>query len=638
MPRQRRIRIHHTSEDGHACVLEEVTGRPHPQLRVWIAAEGCYRRQTIPVPLRDGSGRRDPARIAAALAAADIALPSLLTRNTMTSPAPDTVVAAFEFATNEKTGKQYGKNSDQRAEWVRAAAEARAVIDPSLPLAALSAAEMTGIARSALARVALERVAHAVDIKTWTVAITDACAELGMTDRCDMGVITLAFQRTKAAVLAKHGPRTAPRREITKSWAVRTLHLVRAMLRYAAESRKTQKQFQEGKDVTLPSNLATDLEIATDKLGIRIEEQPFRPTHKPESARDLFHHLADPRYDMVDALSCIVGTAGAVRTPRSWIRLTGDTGVDVRRNSGSIAVPRLTWYPLPPASAAVVRLLLANEYADIEAAAQAARQDYRPVADVVWRDSVLRRVDGPAAIDSHRDVGLLDPRARQLFDLGAEGRAGQVVRCMRSHLKIDARSGEVLLNVPGTAKKKGRVWFLAPAQRLRLALSMEIGHLAELERRYRLPDGNPHRIDDYPLFVGGELRDGRAMPETRDGTARALISVNDKTLNDWHVELEEILGITHVDGRAQYGWRRAFVNIYDGWTGSDRVKNLITGHTKLGPMTHGSTRDEVYLDPADVPLLREGQRLMEHARTAYVTTGEAPSELERHFPARHGTK
>lgn len=171
-------------------------------------------------------------------------------------------------------------------------------------------------------------------------------------------------------MLAKSA-RTAPRREITKSWAVRTLHLVRAMLRYAAESRKTQQQFQEGKDVTLPSNLATDLEIATDKLGISIEEQPFRPTHKPESARDLFHHLADPRYDMVDALSCIVGTAGAVRTPRSWMRLTGDSGVDVRRNSGSIAVPRLTWYLLPPASAAVVRSLLANEYADIEAGARA---------------------------------------------------------------------------------------------------------------------------------------------------------------------------------------------------------------------------------------------------------------------------
>jgi len=138
--------------------------------------------------------------------------------------------------------------------------------------------------------------------------------------------------------------------------------------------------------------------------------------------------------------------------------------------------------------------------------------------------------------------------------------------------------------------------------------------------------------------VGGELRDGRAMPETREGKARALISVNDKTLNDWHAELEKILGITHVDGRAQYGWRRAFVNMYDGWTGSDRVKNLITGHTKLGPMTHGSTRDEVYLDPADVPLLREGQRLVEHARTEYVRTGEAPSELERHFPARSGSR
>ena len=55
---------------------------------------------------------------------------------------------------------------------------------------------------------------------------------------------------------------------------------------------------------------------------------------------------------------------------------------------------------------------------------------------------------------------------------------------------------------------------------------------------------------------------------------------------------------------------------------------------KLGAMTHGSTRDEVYLDSIDVPLLREGQRLMQHARTEYVRTGGAPSELARQFPAR----
>ena len=54
------------------------------------------------------------------------------------------------------------------------------------------------------------------------------------------------------------------------------------------------------------------------------------------------------------------------------------------------------------------------------------------------------------------------------------------------------------------------------------------------------------------------------------------------------------------------------------------VKTLLTGHTKLAPFTHGDTRETVCADPADVPRLREAQRLRGHLRDVFTRTGACP--------------
>jgi hypothetical protein len=68
----------------------------------------------------------------------------------------------------------------------------------------------------------------------------------------------------------------------------------------------------------------------------------------------------------------------------------------------------------------------------------------------------------------------------------------------------------------------------------------------------------------------------------------------------------------------------AFINVFDTWSTSARVKDLLTGHTDMREPTYGSTRVTVYLDPRDLVHLREGQRLLEHVRTEFVRTGAPP--------------
>ena len=106
----------------------------------------------------------------------------------------------------------------------------------------------------------------------------------------------------------------------------------------------------------------------------------------------------------------------------------------------------------------------------------------------------------------------------------------------------------------------------------------------------------------------------------------------EQTLRDWHDDVNAVFGIAHVRARGNNGWRRAFANLYDQWHAEPRVKDFSAGHTMRNKATHGSTRTDVYLDPRDTRLLREGQRLIEHARTVNAFTGEAPAEAERIFP------
>jgi len=118
------------------------------------------------------------------------------------------------------------------------------------------------------------------------------------------------------------------------------------------------------------------------------------------------------------------------------------------------------------------------------------------------------------------------------------------------------------------------------------------------------------------------LQSGSGAPSS---TAGAGGYIDDRTLNDWARDVERRLGLPRVDREAMYGWRRAFINLFDTWSTSPRVKDLLTGHTDMREPTYGSTRVIVYLDPRDLVYLREGQRLLEHVRTEYVRTGRPPA-------------
>ena len=259
----------------------------------------------------------------------------------------------------------------------------------------------------------------------------------------------------------------------------------------------------------------------------------------------------------------------------------------------------------------------------------------------------VQRSSGPATIKNRVHVQLVDPRAQQQLDFGAEGRGGQVARCWRSDLKIDGTTGAMVLDIRGAGKKLGRLLMLAPVQQALLAFNLEIGYLSEAEAAYRLSKDDPKSLADYPLFVGGKLvnvrtdstrrrkRASRTANRTANTTTKTTPrwkTLAEKTLRDWHDDVETVLGIAHVRARGNNGWQRAFANLHDQWHAEPRVKEPITGHTTRSNEDHGSTRTDGYLNLRDTRLLREGQRLIKHARTVYVLTGEAPAEAERIFP------
>jgi hypothetical protein len=169
----------------------------------------------------------------------------------------------------------------------------------------------------------------------------------------------------------------------------------------------------------------------------------------------------------------------------------------------------------------------------------------------------------------------VDARFRLLLDLGVEQRYAQQLRLRRSHLGRVAETGAFMVPELGIADNKlSGIRLLSERQRVALALEMEAGVLQDLEDAYR--EG---RITDYPLFPGKSLVGGRVPA----GPADPRQPLDDRVITAWCRKLEEALGIEHVEGRAMRGWRRAFVDLYDGWTADDVVKSLITGHRHHRP-------------------------------------------------------
>ncbi len=148
-----------------------------------------------------------------------------------------------------------------------------------------------------------------------------------------------------------------------------------------------------------------------------------------------------------------------------------------------------------------------------------------------------------------------------------------------------------------------------------LGFELEYGYLAELEQAFRRGE-----IKDYPLFAGKEFNGG-VTPWRGD----ALAPIHADVLKRWNKRLEQALGLTSVDGLGFRGWRRRLADVYERWATSARVKDMIMGHKQVKVnFNGGSTREVVYLDIRDEALTTEAMRLLQHARTQWALTGEAP--------------
>jgi hypothetical protein len=600
MPRRPRlIRLSHVTTDGRRFSLEEVPGGRNPQIRVWNPQTRRYRRMSLDVSLRDAEGRASPALARAALDAAEATILSQLRPPTSEVPRIVTLEDALRFACNPETTRRRRGLSEQAAEWRRAAEEARAVLPAaSLPLAGIRPRDAALVGRSALLR-----VRAGASIAQWTGEVRSARERLGGEATHDE-VLIEAHRTVRTGRATAASTLTSTTESPTRGWvwARRAPELLRAMLRHAGA--EEEDAYAAVATFALPPDLGEQLKSLAERVGYDTDDEAFRPRHAVDQCRALLQLLTDPRHRMWTCLAFAVNGPGATRALRSHLRL--EERPAVRRNHGSASKPLWGWAPLDERCVAVLRAMLANEYAALEHEWQTRRLDYGLVTGVAWTGSALAR-DADAALPD------IDPRFRLVMMLGAEGRATQVARLRRSDVRYLADTREALLCEPGAGTKNAPMLLLGASQLDALAFEMQLGFLREYEDAYQRRE-----IDDYVFFPGGRLVGGRA---TCDGDAVAL---NERTLNDWAHELEDALGLERVAQRALRAWRRTFVDLYRGWNADAVALDLITGHQTRTIDGHGSTRTEVYLDRKSLVLLREAQAVTEHARSVYVRTGAPP--------------
>lgn len=560
---------------------------------------------TLSLPLRDADGQRDPDAIQHALERSEDLI--------RTDPRfgsqriePATLGAALDFACDPETTRAWEAGTQQLDEWRRARREVIATVRPEIPLDDLRPIHAVHAAQSALARLA----AGGPTPEQWHAHL----AAIAPNEHTRTPQAAAYAPQTLADVSAAYrnaNPRVAEPRALSVTWAARTAELLRAMLRHAAT--EDPARFGAVKEYNIPRDLRTRLKLMARMLAGCDARDTHQPRYSSEECRRTLRVLTDPRHEMRAILATEVNAEGALRTRRSELR-RDDGRWSVRRNGGSEQNPQLTWRALGARASAALDALLAGPYATVEAAAHATGRDYRLVSSVRWNGVLLELTPSdeatPDANVSH--AGLVGPRERLAFLLGLEGRAGQLCDARRSHLRLEGHEDELLLQMPRVGNKRGPVWLLGPVQQRALAFEMEVGYLAELEREFR--DG---AVADYCLFPQGRLRNGRA--EFVRG--RELVPTDERTIKDWLVDVESAAEIPHEAGRGQYGFRRAFVDLYDSWRIPPLVANLITGHLEVRVDAASSVRERVYLDRTALHGLKEARRVMEHARTVYVATG-----------------
>ena len=174
-----------------------------------------------------------------------------------------------------------------------------------------------------------------------------------------------------------------------------------------------------------------------------------------------------------------------------------------------------------------------------------------------WRETTGSASDPAPArprhtVDQLRGIlakaSKVDPRFDLLLELGAELRLGQVVRCRRSDLNLDAGT----LTVRSSGKKRGTIVWLTARQlaAVRAALA-DGGYLARLEAE----------LPDYQLFPAGQLPGGRSGKGVADPKRHGGEATIDRTaIREWFHEAEDLAEVPRLKGRAGYGLRRVSVD------------------------------------------------------------------------------
>lgn len=231
------------------------------------------------------------------------------------------------------------------------------------------------------------------------------------------------------------------------------------------------------------------------------------------------------------------------------------------------------------------------------------KEDWREILDLHKRPTPKRPRYSEAELK--RLWGRLpgaDPRLQLAVGLGGEFRVGQAIRSWRSDLDLspDAGNGHGTFTIHGSLRKKGEEVYLTVEQRALAdgVVDLETGHLRDFERAYQAGE-----IEDYPLFPGGELEDGKVPFE------QPFVMMARRTLHTYFIELEEAAGVEHVEGRAFYGMRRRSTDETRKYTDDERVRDASGGWTP-----NSGTRGNIYMATRDPDVLKAAARVRRLAR------------------------
>jgi hypothetical protein len=206
-----------------------------------------------------------------------------------------------------------------------------------------------------------------------------------------------------------------------------------------------------------------------------------------------------------------------------------------------------------------------------------------------------------AAILDALDDERVEPRLRLAVELGAELRAGQLLRTKRSAVKLEATpyAPHGTVRVDGTKRKPGTTLVLTARQRAVLDQT-----LSTVLRAYEA-EFVAGRMKDYPLFPS------KAM--CKDGTAKVRIGIKPMTTSGirkpFRKLVTEIAGVKHRPNCAWYGLRRIFADVINAQSGSAQAKNLVSSHA-----LESVTRTAVYASDVDPALLEESGDVRRRAR------------------------